>query len=238
MTRIIDTLNKAELPSKRSEAIALGAPHYFTGKPCKRGHVDLRRICGTCFGCDREEAALKREQIKSDPAKLEKRRAKQLAYAMKRLADPEIRAQVRARESELYHTNPKRKAAKKAADAIRFAKPVVQDRMRTLRIERDARLKKTDPAKFARVQQARAVALRQATPAWVRMRHADELAAIYTQAQRLTRQTGISHDVDHIVPLRNPHVCGLHAPWNLQILTARENRVKGNVFDAELAVAA
>ena len=46
MTRIIDTLNKAELPSKRSEAIALGAPHYFTGKPCKRGHVDLRRICG------------------------------------------------------------------------------------------------------------------------------------------------------------------------------------------------
>lgn len=238
MPRIADTINKADLPSSRSKAIALGFPHYFTGKPCKYGHVDMRRISGTCFECDREKAAAKRDQIKNDPEKLEQRRAKQLAYAMQRLVDPKVRAQVRGRENELYHTNPKRKAAKKAADAIRHSKLKVRDRMRKLRIEREARLKKTDPVKFARVQQARAVALRQATPPWVRINHADELAAIYTQAQRLTRQTGVNHDVDHIVPLQNPFVCGLHTPWNLQILTARQNRAKGNVFDAKLVVEA
>lgn len=68
-----------------------------------------------------------------------------------------------------------------------------------------------------------------ATPAW-----ADIVAikAIYKEAARLTRETGVKHEVDHIIPLRSRVVCGLHVANNLQILTQTENRRKNNRLSA------
>lgn len=44
-------MNDNQLPATRAEAKALGLRHYFTGKPCKNGHVAKRHLTGTCVTC-------------------------------------------------------------------------------------------------------------------------------------------------------------------------------------------
>ena len=70
--------------------------------------------------------------------------------------------------------------------------------------------------------------LRNAAPPWLTENHKMQIREMYLAARRLTRDTGVKHAVDHIIPLRSNEVCGLHVPWNLQILTHVENSAKSN----------
>jgi transposase-like protein len=87
---------------------------------------------------------------------------------------------------------------------------------------------KLNPGKDRAQTAKRRARLMQATPGWAEYK---EIMELYIQCTSKSRDTGISHHVDHIVPLRGKLVCGLHCTDNLQIITAEENMSKGNTWN-------
>jgi hypothetical protein len=78
----------------------------------------------------------------------------------------------------------------------------------------------------------------QATPSWLTPADHAAMRALHGEAARLTRETGIPHHVDHVVPLKSKcprakkrNACGLHVPANLQVITGTENVAKNCYFD-------
>lgn len=51
----------------RKEAIAAGVERYFTGKPCPKGHVAMRRVSGACCECAK---LMKQRYCKANPLKV------------------------------------------------------------------------------------------------------------------------------------------------------------------------
>ena len=89
---------------------------------------------------------------------------------------------------------------------------------------------------YARVTKRRAMK-RNACPDWLTQEHNDQIKELYATAKQLTEETGIPHHVDHIIPLKGKSydlgtrrmrhtVCGLHVPWNLEVVPAEENLSK------------
>ncbi len=67
-----------------------------------------------------------------------------------------------------------------------------------------------------------------ATPPWLTKDQLDEIEYIYFLRQDVNLLSDYEYHVDHIVPLQGKEVCGLHVPWNLQLLTKEENHAKNN----------
>jgi 5-methylcytosine-specific restriction endonuclease McrA len=54
-------------PKTRKEAKEQGATHYYTGLPCSRGHLALRKTKGVCVECMKEDWVIDNEKRKSKP---------------------------------------------------------------------------------------------------------------------------------------------------------------------------
>lgn len=126
--------------------------------------------------------------------------------------------------NERYYQKTKEKQRQQYRE--RYADP----ELRAKRAAKVREWKLNNPEKvLAQLAHRRARKLK-ATPAW-----ADKAAilAIYKECVRITKETGILHQVDHIIPLNGILVSGLHVESNLQIITAEENNKKNNSFNLD-----
>ena len=207
------------LPVTRSDAKTLGAPQYFTGKPCKQGHLAPKFTCsGSCTEC---LAARRRDYMRDWAAKnpeIKKQRAAEW-YAKNR---EEVIERVRAN----YHKDldKSRQRARDYAeshkeDAVQRVKKWKQDNPEKARFN-DLR---RDPVRLHAAKAKYRAARRQACPPWVDDEHMARIHEIYKLRREISDRTGVVHEVDHIVPLQGKTVCGLHVWWNLRVIPREEN---------------
>lgn len=126
------------------------------------------------------------------------------------------------RRKERYHQDPEYKASV-VAKVVERAK--INPEQRRARANRCYAKNKENYRDRRNAQRSfRRRLTKQAMPPWM---SAKQLAPIYKEA----REKGLT--VDHIVPLAGDGVCGLHVPWNLQLMTLGDNIKKGNRYVSE-----
>jgi 5-methylcytosine-specific restriction endonuclease McrA len=192
-----------EYPKTRKEAKEQGAKYYYTGEPCKHGHVALRKTKGACVEC------LKIEWQKGNEVRAEYFKT----YNKKE--------EVKDRKNEWYVAN----RDQVIAQAKLRPYEVTKEYKRTWK-ERNLVWVRADT-------KARRRKHRQATPKWLSSKQKAEIRQLYQIAITMTKTTGEQYVVDHIVPLRSDDVCGLHVPWNLRVITQEENLKKSNKLLAQ-----
>jgi hypothetical protein len=114
--------------------------------------------------------------------------------------------------------------AKKAYAAARYE--LHKDRI--LEKNKEYRRHPRSRAMHAARQSARVRRLTCAQPDWLSRSQLEEIRSLYWLAQDLKSVSGQVYHVDHIVPLQGENICGLHVPWNLQILPEDMNLRKSN----------
>lgn len=191
-------MDTSKMPATRAEAKAAGAAHYFTGQPCKHGHIAPRKTKGACVEC----------------LKLEWERGNQTRAEYFRAYNQSDAGQKAKRE---YYERNRELVAERAQSRTNEAKQNYRRKH-----------KERNPDLYKELVSARRRRYRLATPKWLSAEHKMEIRLKYRLAIELSRRTGIRHAVDHIIPIQGEEVCGLHVPWNLEVITQEENLKKSN----------
>jgi len=191
----MDTTN---LPATREEAKKTGSKYYFTGQPCKHGHIAARKTKGSCVEC------LQVEWAKGNVERAE-------YFKQYNQSDAGQKA-----KRDYYGRNKETVIAR------------AQGRPDVAKNQYKQKYKEANPELYRELVSLRRRRFRQATPKWLSAEQKMEIRLKYRLAIELSRATGIRHAVDHEIPLQGEDVCGLHVPWNLRVITQEENLKKSN----------
>lgn len=185
----------------RKEAISKSLKFYFTGKPCVNGHKSKRYSkSGKCYKCSSMYARKYFSQM-TDNEKKKKREYMESYNEEYRLLNRDKILDIKRR---FYRKNSDRLLAK--AKSYRD-----ENRHKYVRLCRERRIK-----------------IKGATPSWLNEEQKRQIDNIYRECAMLNSKDKASNHVDHIIPINSDYVCGLHVPWNLQILSAKDNVQKSN----------
>lgn len=201
-----------------------------TEKPFDQFYLSRGRPCSPCKSCavskatarnrDNPEAHKRaQEKHRSTADRSDERRRTIERQKAIRQAAPEL---VRAREREYYASRSEEIAAQKRA--LRAKKPeavkAARDKYNRSELGRSLMLVRKHE------RRAREIC---ATPNWS---DRESVAQMFEVARVLSR-SGVRFSVDHVIPLKNKKVCGLHVHDNLQVMPLLQNIRKLNRFDPE-----
>lgn len=203
----------------REEAIRLGLKKFFTGKPCNYGHLAERYVSGgRCATC--------KLAVKAAPGFQKAYREKnKAALAIKDKARRDKNKDAKAAYNAAYAEANKDRLLAYAREYREKNKSKIDEYKGGYRARRaeEIRAYRLNNRWLANIHRATRRARRiQATPPWANL---EAIRLIYREAS----SSGLH--VDHIIPLKNDLVCGLHVEANLALLEPLENQKKFNRFD-------
>lgn len=197
----------------------------YTGKTCKRkGHTNGRYVSSNgCVSCALEYVLNNKEKRSLQENKRRKQN-KERYNAYNKKYKQENKEIVRERSKQYYQQNKESIIEK----TTKYYNTHLEEA-----IKRTKDWQKQNPKKVRNIRQRANIKRKQAIPLW-EVNEREEINALYDLRDKLTKETGIEHVVDHIVPISGNVVCGLHTLCNLRVITEKENLQKGKKLIKEL----
>lgn len=176
---------------------------------CKRGGIAPRSKSGHCLceACISFRRGQWREQ---------NHRRKEARLEWQRQNPEKVKSYSRKWTGE----NPEKRKA--AVISWRQRNP---DAVKTMNAKAGSKWARNNKAAKNTITRRRQIAKIKRTPIWA---DHERIRAVYAEAVRMTDETGIPHEVDHILPLQGKTVCGLHVENNLRVVPQSINRSKQN----------